>query len=122
MLWKRKPSQPQQAPPADRALVSSREADILEILIPGEKYGLEIADRVGERRGKEMPIGSLYTTMDRMQAKGLVESRLGDPHPDRGGNRRRFYRVTGIGRRALDAYIEVQRDAALRNAGGIAHA
>jgi PadR family transcriptional regulator PadR len=121
MFIKRKPSQAAKDPPDDRAIITTREADILEILVPGEKYGLQIADRVGDRQGKEMPIGSLYTTMDRMERKGLVTSQLRDPNPACGGNRRRFYRITGLGCRSLDEHRQASERVRHRE-GGLANA
>ena len=83
---------------------SSREAVILQILVDGEKFGREIRDCVEELTGREMPLGSLYTTLDRMVNAGFLASRLGDSDPNRGGNRRRFFKVTASGMHALDGW------------------
>ncbi|MFM1895802.1 MAG: hypothetical protein RLZZ385_876, partial [Pseudomonadota bacterium] len=46
-------------------------------------------------------IGAIYTTLDRLQAKGLVESRTGEATARRGGRAKKYYAVTGRGRAAL---------------------
>lgn len=101
--------------------LAQRHAEIISLLLHGEKYGFEIAKEYSKASGKELPLGSLYTTMDRLEAKGLVKSRLGEPNPERGGNRRRFYSITAEGRRAFTNFTE--QSAALTTAlGGLANA
>jgi DNA-binding PadR family transcriptional regulator len=89
-----------------KQLPNSREAILLAILVEGEKYGREIRDAYEKRARRDMPLGSLYTTLDRMEDAGFVVSRVGDPNPQRGGNRRKFYKITGNGIRSLN---ELQR-------------
>jgi len=48
----------------------------------------------------------LYTTLDRLEEKGFVTSRMGDPTPQRGGRAKRFFEVTGAG---IDAVARAQR-------------
>ena len=45
--------------------------------------------------------GALYTTLDRLEEKGLVTSELGDPTPERGGRAKRYYTVTASGVHAV---------------------
>lgn len=54
-----------------------------------------------DRTGRTIARGALYTTLDRLEAKGLVRSRMGDAAPERGGLPRRLYRPTAAGVRAL---------------------
>lgn len=54
-----------------------------------------------EQTGRTIARGALYTTLDRLESKGLVRSRMGDASPERGGRPRRYYRVTAAGLRAL---------------------
>ncbi len=85
-------------------LINTREAEILSILINGEKYGREIRDEYEKRTGRSMPFGSLYTTLERIDQKGYIRSRLGDSTHARGGNRRKYYRLTASGTAALNAF------------------
>lgn len=54
-----------------------------------------------ERTGRAIARGALYTTLDRLEGKGLIRSRMGDASPERGGLPRRHYRTTAAGVRAL---------------------
>ena len=67
-----------------------------------EQY-LEKMDRAGiERRaGREVSIGAVYTTLSRLEEKGHVRSRLGEPTEERGGRAKRFFRLTPGGLRSL---------------------
>jgi DNA-binding PadR family transcriptional regulator len=77
---------------------------LLAILRLEEKaYGVTIRGELAERAGREVAPGALYTTLDRLEDKGLVESRLGDPTAERGGRARRYYSVTTNGLRAIAA-------------------
>ncbi|MCG8406764.1 MAG: PadR family transcriptional regulator [Phycisphaerales bacterium] len=82
---------------------NQREAVLLQILVNGEKYGLEIRDEYKKRTGRDLPLGSMYPTLDIMIDKGFVKSRQGESSHERGGNRRRYYQITAPGRRALNA-------------------
>ncbi len=82
---------------------------LLAILRLGDDaYGVTIRAELGERAGRAIAPGALYTALERLETKGLVTSRLGDPTPQRGGRAKRYVRVTSAGlqalRRAVRAY------------------
>ena len=80
---------------------------LLAILRLGENaYGVTIRNEIAECTGREPAPGALYTTVDRMEEKGLVQSWLGDPTPQRGGRAKRYIKVTKKGRAAV---VAVQR-------------
>jgi PadR family transcriptional regulator, regulatory protein PadR len=89
---------------SDVRIPSQREAAILSILINGEKYGREIRNQYEERTERQLPLGALYVTLSRMEDSGLIESRMGESVHERGGNRRKYFKMTGLGERALAAY------------------
>jgi len=66
-----------------------------------DAYGMAIRQEIADRTGREVGIGSVYSALDRMEAKGLVSSALGDPTPERGGRAKRFYRLERAGVTAL---------------------
>jgi PadR family transcriptional regulator len=66
-----------------------------------EAYGLEVAQEIERRTGREVSRGSLYVTFDRLQEKGYLTSRMAGRSGDRGGRPKRFVRVTPKGRRAV---------------------
>ena len=80
------------------------------IHLGADAYGLTIRAEIEERTGKTISAGALYTALDRLEKRGLVASRLGDPTPQRGGKRKRLYTVEPAGERALnDAYESIRR-------------
>lgn len=80
---------------------------LLAILRLGENaYGVTIRAEIAACTSREPAPGALYTTLDRMEEKGLVQSWLGDPTPRRGGRAKRYFTVTKRGRIAV---INAQR-------------
>jgi PadR family transcriptional regulator len=65
--------------------------------LQGAAYGVSIRAEIVERTSRECAAGALYTTLDRLEHKGLLTSRTGDPTPQRGGRAKRYYTVTAPG-------------------------
>jgi DNA-binding PadR family transcriptional regulator len=88
---------------------------LLSILRLGETaYGVRVRAEIAKHTGRSVAPGALYTTLERLEEKGLVTSRLGDPTPERGGRAKRYYKVSGPGlkavRRAQNAYQSLLKD------------
>jgi PadR family transcriptional regulator PadR len=66
-----------------------------------EAYGVPIADAIAESSGREVALGSVYVTLDRLSRKGLVSSRIGEPTAERGGRAKTYFRVTAKGLREV---------------------
>jgi len=66
-----------------------------------EAYGVTISDDIAERSGRVVSLGAVYKTLDRLERKGLVASRIGEPTAERGGRRKKHFRILAIGQRAL---------------------
>ena len=66
-----------------------------------EAYGLAVRLDLAERTGRDYSVGAVYTTLQRLENKGLVSSRNTDPLPVRGGRSRREFKITADGQRAL---------------------
>jgi PadR family transcriptional regulator, regulatory protein PadR len=60
-------------------------------------YGVTVRQEIEFRTDREVSIGAVYATLDRLERKGYVTSHLGDPTPERGGRSKRFFRVTADG-------------------------
>lgn len=71
-----------------------------------DAYGVTIAAEIRSCTGREPAPGALYTTLDRLEDKGLVSSRLGDPTPQRGGRAKRYFALNAKG---LAAVIRAQQ-------------
>jgi PadR family transcriptional regulator, regulatory protein PadR len=65
-------------------------------------YGVTVRHEILLRTGRDVSLGAVYATLDRLQTKGFVKSRLGDPTPERGGRSKRFFRVTPKGVAAVN--------------------
>jgi PadR family transcriptional regulator PadR len=66
-----------------------------------EAYGRAILKEVQERLGRNVAAGAVHATLERIEHKGLVSSRLGSGTPIRAGRPRRYYRLQPRGARAL---------------------
>lgn len=69
-------------------------------------YAVPIRELIEERTSRPVARGALYTGLDRLEAKGCLKSRMGDPSEERGGKARRYYSVTAAGMKALRATHE----------------
>lgn len=65
-------------------------------------YGVTVRQEIQLRTRREVSIGAVYATLDRLEMKGYVKSRRGDPTPERGGRSKRFFRVTAKGVAAVN--------------------
>ena len=92
--------------------ISSTESLILDLLAPGERFGLELI----ERSSGKLKRGSVYVTLSRMEAKGFVESRQEERAPGAIGLPRRLYTPTPYGLKVRDAYRLLRDALALRPA------
>lgn len=66
-----------------------------------DAYGAAVAREIERRTGRETSHGAVYTGLDRLEAKRLVTSRIGEPTPERGGRRKRHFRIEPAGAEAL---------------------
>lgn len=71
-----------------------------------DAYGAAIRQDIENSTGRRCSIGALYTTLDRLEAKGLIETWMGDPTPQRGGRPKRMVRVTAQGREEAAAFYK----------------
>jgi PadR family transcriptional regulator PadR len=80
-------------------LMLSARTVLLQALISGQGYGLELAERVRERSGGKMDLGqgTLYPALRGLEREGLVRSWEADPTPERGGRPRVYYELTAKG-------------------------
>jgi PadR family transcriptional regulator, regulatory protein PadR len=77
-------------------------AALLQALIRGEGYGLELIERVKQRTQGTVKLhqGNTYPALRELEKEGLLKSWDADPTPERGGRPRRYYKLTAAGQRA----------------------
>jgi DNA-binding PadR family transcriptional regulator len=71
------------------------------IRLDHEAYGVPIAESIEDRSGREVALGSVYITLERLERKGFVSSRLGEPTAERGGRAKTYFRITPKGLREV---------------------
>jgi DNA-binding PadR family transcriptional regulator len=72
-------------------------------------YSAAVREDLQKRARRDASPGAVFTTLERLETRGLVASRYGEPTPERGGRRKRYYRLRAEGRRALAHALEVER-------------
>jgi PadR family transcriptional regulator, regulatory protein PadR len=68
----------------------------------GNAYGVTIRREIIDRTGRDVAVGAIYATLDRLEGKGFVSSRLGEATPERGGRPKRYFEIEAPGARALE--------------------
>jgi PadR family transcriptional regulator PadR len=62
-----------------------------------DAYGVQICREICEKSGREVALASVYAALERLEAKGLLISSLGDPTAERGGKARTYFKATPKG-------------------------
>ena len=88
-------------------MIETRLGDFEEVvlLITGilnnDAYALKITEEFGRQTGRQVSIGAVHSTLDRLETKGFVKSELGESTAMRGGKRKRIFTITALGKRVL---------------------
>jgi PadR family transcriptional regulator, regulatory protein PadR len=72
-------------------------------------YGMTVRREIEQRTGRNISIGAVYGTLERLETKGYVSSFVGQPTASRGGRAKRLFRIEADGERVLDASHEAIR-------------
>lgn len=75
-----------------------------------EAYGVAIKDEIEKRLVRKVSVGALQSALRRMEKKGFLDSREGDPTEQRGGKPKRYFRITAFGKKALEYSKDVRTD------------
>jgi DNA-binding PadR family transcriptional regulator len=71
--------------------------------LDGESYGAAVRAEILERTGRSVTPGAIYPTLDRLEGRGLLRSRIGPPTAERGGRSKRLFKLTSAGLREVRA-------------------
>lgn len=74
-----------------------------------DAYGVTVRREITTRTKRDLAFGSVYTTLARLEEKGLVASHLGDATPERGGRAKKHFVISAAGRRALQRSLHAIR-------------
>src|SRR5262245_25289361 len=92
---------------------------LMALLRLGENaYGVTVRREIAERTGRDVSVGAVYTTLDRLERKGYVASCIGESTAERGGRAKKYFRIRAPGKRALNEASA----ATARMAEGLAYA
>ncbi|MEP1096551.1 MAG: PadR family transcriptional regulator [Cyclobacteriaceae bacterium] len=67
----------------------------------GNAYGVTIKNEIESKTNRRPSIGALHSALNRLDEKGFIQSEIGHGHEDRGGRRKKIYKLTESGREAL---------------------
>jgi PadR family transcriptional regulator PadR len=70
-------------------------------ILDEEAYAFKLAEEFESQTGRSASIGSVHSTMDRLSHKGFLTSEMGQPTSNRGGRRKRIYKITASGQQVL---------------------
>ena len=79
------------------------------VQLEDEAYGASIGRAIEQRTGRQVSAGAIYTALDRLGARGMVTAEVGEPTPQRGGRRRKYYRLEPQGALELRRSVDVIR-------------
>jgi PadR family transcriptional regulator PadR len=87
----------------------TNKAALLQALVRGPGYGLDLIDRVKKQTGGEVVLhqGTVYPALRELEEEGLLESYESEPLPERGGRPRRYYKLTALGAKEATKQHEV---------------
>jgi DNA-binding PadR family transcriptional regulator len=74
-----------------------------------DAYGAAVHREIEERTGRSIAIGAVYTGLARLEKSGYVSAEVGEPTPERGGRRKKFYHLEASGASALARSLTAHR-------------
>jgi PadR family transcriptional regulator, regulatory protein PadR len=93
-------------------MIETRLGDFEEVILlvtailGKEAYALKIAEEFKRQTGRDVSIGAVHSTLDRLGQKGFVKSELGEATAIRGGKRKRIFTITAQGKRVLQEAMD----------------
>ena len=78
---------------------------LIVAMLKGNAYGVSIAHHIAEQTTRSVRLNQVHVSLQRLEEKGMVDSKMGDPTPERGGRRKRIFTITAYGQQTL---MEIQ--------------
>jgi PadR family transcriptional regulator, regulatory protein PadR len=75
-----------------------------------DAYGMTVRREIEQRTGRDLSIGAIYATLERLERKGYIRSALGEPTAERGGRAKRLFRISAKGETALETSQQALRN------------
>ena len=74
---------------------------LIVAVLEGEAYGVNIMHEILEQTGRSVRLNQVHASLQRLEEKGMIVSKMSDPTPERGGRRKRIFSITAYGRSTL---------------------
>lgn len=81
---------------------------LITALLEEEAYGVTITQEIEKQTGRKVGFNTVHTTLQRLEEKGLISSKMGGATAERGGRRKRYFRITALGSRTLRELKELR--------------
>ena len=78
-------------------------------ILESDAYSFRVAEEFENQTGRSVSIGAVHSTLNRLEGKGFLRSEMSAPSNVRGGRRKRIYRITALGQRALTASRQLRQ-------------
>jgi len=75
---------------------------LMVAFLQGEAYGVSIVQELEKQASRELSISAVHAVLHRLEEKGFVKSKMGGASEERGGRRKRLFKITAFGRNALE--------------------
>ena len=82
---------------------------LMVVILDGEGYGVSVSQALEEHTGRVVTFGTVHNTLIRLEEKGFLTSALGGATAERGGRRKRLFRVTALGSRAIQEIEQLRQ-------------
>ena len=81
---------------------------LITALLEEDAYGVTITQEIEKQTGRKVGFNTVHTTLQRLEEKGLIASKMGGATAERGGRRKRYFRITALGSRTLRELKELR--------------
>ena len=81
---------------------------LITAILHGDAYGVNVMDEIERQTGRKVNISAVHTALDRLDKKGFLQSYVGGATAERGGRRKRFFKITHLGVQAIEINRKVR--------------
>jgi PadR family transcriptional regulator, regulatory protein PadR len=81
---------------------------LIVAVLEGDAYGVRITHEIIQQTSRSVRLNQVHAALHRLEEKGMIQSKMGDPTPERGGRRKRLFTITAFGQNTLSEMKEVR--------------
>lgn len=75
---------------------------LIVAMLESDAYGVKITHEIIEQTGRSVRLNQVHSSLQRLEEKGMIISKMGNSTPERGGRRKRMFTITAFGRQTLN--------------------